>query len=96
MLEEPSKQQVVSYAKLTAVWAGLLALTALTVWVSRLDLGVNRVWGPLAIAACKGGLIISFFMHMRYEGRLLRWVLFVTLVTLAIFIGVTFFDVLYR
>jgi len=89
-------EQVVSYGTLTAVWAGLLALTALTVWVSRLDLGVNRVWGPLAIAACKGGLIIAFFMHMRYEGRLLRWVLFVTLLTLAIFIGVTFFDVLYR
>jgi len=96
MPTEPNKEQVVSYGKLTAVWAGLLALTALTVWISRLDLGVNRVWGPLTIAACKGGLIIAFFMHMRYEGRLLRWVLFVALVTLAIFIGVTFFDVLYR
>jgi cytochrome c oxidase subunit 4 len=93
---ESNTEQVVSYGKLTAVWAGLLAFTALTVWLSRLDLGMHRVWGPLAIAACKGGLIISFFMHMRYEGRLLRWVLFVTLVTLAIFIGVTFFDVLYR
>lgn len=89
-------EQRVSYGTLTAVWATLLALTALTVWVSRLDLGVNRIWIPLAIAASKGGLIIAFFMHMRYEGRLLRWVLFVTLVTLAIFIGVTFFDVLYR
>jgi len=96
MPTEPNKEQVVSYGKLTAVWAGLIALTALTVWVSQVNLGVNRVWGPLAIAACKGGLIIAFFMHMRYEGRLLRWVLFVTLVTLAIFIGVTFFDVLYR
>jgi cytochrome c oxidase subunit 4 len=35
-------------------------------------------------------------MHMRYEGRLLRWLLFVALVTLAIFIGLTFSDVLYR
>lgn len=96
MPAESRTEQVVSYGKLTAVWAGLLALTALTVWVSRFDSGLNRVWAPLAIAACKGGLIIAFFMHMRYEGHLLRWVLFVTLVTLAIFIGVTFFDVLYR
>jgi cytochrome c oxidase subunit 4 len=74
----------------------LLALTGLTVWVSRLDLGVNRVWGALAIASVKAGLVIAFFMHMRYEGRLLRWLLFFALVTLAVFIGFTFFDVLYR
>jgi cytochrome c oxidase subunit 4 len=33
---------------------------------------------------------------MKYEGRLLRWLLFLALMTLAIFIGLTFFDVLYR
>jgi len=87
---------IIGYGKLTAVWLALLALTALTVWVSRLDLGVNRVWGSLAIAAVKSGLVIAFFMHMRYEGRLLRWLLFVALVVLAIFIGFTFFDLLYR
>ena len=40
--------------------------------------------------------MIAVFMHMKYEGRLLRWLLFLALVTLAIFIGLTFFDVLYR
>jgi cytochrome c oxidase subunit IV len=87
---------IVGYGKLTAVWLALLALTVLTVWISRLDLGVNRVWGSLAIASAKAGLVIAFFMHMKYEGRLLRWLLFVALLTLAIFIGFTFFDVLYR
>lgn len=90
------EQHGIGYGILTAVWLALLALTALTVSVSRLDLGVNRIWGSLAIASIKGGLVIAFFMHMRYEGRLLRWVLFAALVTLAIFIGFTFFDVLYR
>jgi cytochrome c oxidase subunit 4 len=94
--DTPQSHHSISYAKLTAVWLTLLALTALTVWVSRLDLGVNRVWGALAIASLKGGLVIAFFMQMKYEGRLLRWLLFVALLTLAIFIGFTFFDVLYR
>jgi cytochrome c oxidase subunit 4 len=87
---------IISYTKLTAVWLILLALTGLTIRVSRLDLGINRVWGALAIASLKSGLVIAFFMHMKYEGRLLRWLLFVALLTLAIFIGFTFFDVLYR
>jgi cytochrome c oxidase subunit 4 len=91
-----SRHHIVSYTKLTTVWLVLLALTGLTIWVSRLDLGAYRVWGALAIASLKGGLVIAFFMHMKYEGKLLRWLLFVALLTLAIFIGFTFFDVLYR
>ena len=91
-----SEQHIVSNGKLTAVWLGLLALTALTVWVARHNVGIGHVWGSLAIAIAKGGLVIAFFMHMKYEGGLLRWLLFFALSVLAIFIGLTFFDVLYR
>ncbi len=87
---------IVSYGKLTGIWLALLALTALTVGITRVDLGGYKVLGALAIACVKSGLVIAVFMHMKYEGRLLRWLLFLALVTLAIFIGLTFFDVLYR
>jgi cytochrome c oxidase subunit 4 len=87
---------IISYGTLIKVWLLLLLLTGLTVWVSRLDIGVGHVWGSLAIASAKAGLVIAFFMQMRYEGRLLRWLLFVALVTLTIFIGLTFFDLYYR
>jgi cytochrome c oxidase subunit 4 len=90
------QHHIISYRKLAGVWLALLALTALTVWVAHLNLAVGHVWGSLAIACLKSGLVIAFFMHMKYEGRLLRWLLFMTLVTLAIFIGLTFFDVFYR
>ncbi len=87
---------IVSYARLAKVWLALLVLTALTVLITRIELGGYKVLGALTIACLKSGLVITFFMHMKYEGRLLRWLLFVALVTLAIFIGLTFFDVLYR
>ena len=87
---------IVSYRKLTAIWLVLLLLTALTVGVTRIDLGGYKVLTALTIACVKSGLVIAVFMHMKYEGRLLRWLLFLALVTLAIFIGLTFFDVLYR
>jgi cytochrome c oxidase subunit 4 len=91
-----SEHHIISYGKLTAVWLALMCFTALTVLVSRLDIGIGHVWGSLAIAAAKSGLVIAFFMHIRYEGWLLRGLLFLALATLAIFIGFTFFDVLYR
>jgi cytochrome c oxidase subunit 4 len=90
------QHHIISYRKLIGVWLALLALTALTVLITRLDLGGYKVLGAMAIACLKAGLVIAVFMHMQYEGRLLRWLLFLTLLTLAIFIGFTFFDVLYR
>ena len=87
---------IVSYKKLVGIWLALLVLTALTVAITRVDLGGYKVVGALTIACVKAGLVIAVFMHMKYEGGLLRWLLFLTLVTLAIFIGFTFFDVLYR
>ena len=96
MTSDNTEQHVVSYGKLTSVWLALLILTALTVGVTRLNLGGYKVLGALAIACLKSGLVIAFFMHMKYEARLFRIILFVALVTLATFIGLTFFDVLYR
>ncbi len=91
-----NQHHIVSYRKLTGIWLALLALTALTVTITRVELGGYKVVGALAIACLKAGLVIAVFMHMKYEGRLLRWLLFLALLTLAIFIGLTFSDVLYR
>uniref|UniRef100_A0A831XGU0 Cytochrome-c oxidase n=1 Tax=Geobacter metallireducens TaxID=28232 RepID=A0A831XGU0_GEOME len=96
MTSDSATRRPVGYGTLVAVWAALLLLTAATVFVTRLDLGGYKVAAALAIASLKGGLVIAFFMHMRYEGWLLRGLLFLALATLALFIGITFFDVLYR
>jgi len=91
-----TSEHILSYGKLAAVYLALLALTAATVLITRVDLGAGKVWAALAIACIKSGLVIAFFMHMKYEAHIFRIILFVALVTLATFIGVTFFDVLYR
>ncbi len=96
MTVQTHEHHIISYKKLIAVWAVLLILTAVTVWITRFDLGGLKVIGALTVACTKAGIVIAFFMHMKYENRLLQILLFVALVTLAIFIGITFFDVLYR
>jgi cytochrome c oxidase subunit IV len=86
----------IPYGTLISVWAVLLVLTFVTVQASRIDLGAWNIWIALGIASGKAGLVVFFFMHMKYEQPLLRWLFYGTLLILAIFIGLTFFDVLYR
>ena len=87
---------IVPYKTFAIVWIGLLILTGLTIAVAQYDLGAANVWVALGIATLKAGLVVAVFMHMKYESRLFQLALFATLAILAIFIGLTFTDVLYR
>ena len=49
--------------------AALLALTALTVAIARVNLGAGSVAVALAIAAVKASLVALFFMHLKYDHR---------------------------
>lgn len=87
---------IVPYKTFAIVWIGLLILTGTTIAVAQFDLGAMNVWAALGIATLKSGLVVAIFMHMKYENRLFKLSLFAALTILAIFIGFTFLDVLYR
>jgi len=90
------KHEPVSYRTFILVWAALVTLTGITVAVSRIHLGALHVWAALIIASIKSGLVIFIFMHLKQESRLFKTGLLVMLVILAIFVGLTFTDILYR
>ena len=87
---------IVPYRTFIIVWVLLVLLTGVTIGVAQIDLGIMNVWGALTIATCKSALVVAIFMHLKYEQRLFKLAFFATLAILAIFIGFTFFDVLYR
>ncbi len=89
-------EHIVSYKLFAIVWGVLLVLTGITVWVAQYNLGALNIWVALLIASVKSGLVVAFFMHMKYEQPLFKLCLIATLAILAIFIGFNFFDVLYR
>ncbi|PLX83040.1 MAG: cytochrome-c oxidase [Desulfuromonas sp.] len=95
-MSEHDKGHIIGYPVLIAVWLALLILTAITVAAAQIDLGELNIWVALGIASVKSSLVIAVFMHMKYEKPLFQVFLLVALLTLAIFIGFTFFDVLYR
>jgi len=90
------EQHILSYKKAFLVLCLLLILTVVTVLVSRVHLGFMNVPVALGIATAKSLLVIMYFMHLKYENKFLKGVVFMTFLLLAIFIGFTFFDVAYR
>ncbi len=80
---------------LVLVWLALLGLTALLVGLSALGQRA-AVLGLLTLTPLKAALVFYFFMHLRYEGALLKAILLVTLGTLLIFFGLTYADVAFR
>jgi cytochrome c oxidase subunit 4 len=60
---------VLSPAVVLGTAATLFALTALTVAISRVDLGAWSVGVALAIATLKASLVALFFMHLKYDHR---------------------------
>jgi cytochrome c oxidase subunit IV len=87
---------VLSYRMLTGIWAALMALTATTIAVARMDLGFYNVLAAMGIATTKALLVVFFFMHLKYENRVLKWLVFLACLVLAIAIGFTFFDIGFR
>ncbi len=86
-----------TYARYIYVWAALLVLTAITVTTAELNIGRAGIIVVLAIAAVKSTLVLLWFMHLRSESRLLLKLLVpIAIATLAIFIGLTYTDILTR
>ncbi len=78
------------------VWIALLCLTGLTIKAAQMQMGEWSMVANIAIATAKASLVLWFFMHLKFEKRLFRLLLFVPLMTISIIIGLTFFDIWYR
>ena len=86
-----------TYARYIYIWLALLVLTAITVITAGLNVGRIAIIVVLVIAATKSTLVLLYFMHLRWEKRLiLKLLVPIAIITLTIFIGLTYTDVLNR
>lgn len=96
MKKETSETGTVSYRAYLLVWASLITLTGLTIYVAGIDLGRFGVTANILIASLKAGLVVQIFMHLKDESRFLKIMLFMALLSLTVIIILTFLDILYR
>jgi cytochrome c oxidase subunit 4 len=97
MKEKYAENHAVTTRTYTGVWLVLLILLASTIAVAKLRLLAQfSTLGSLLIASAKAGLVLAFFMHLKYEGRFLKMMLTVAIAALTVLIGLTFVDVWLR
>jgi cytochrome c oxidase subunit 4 len=80
-----------------AVFAALMVLTIVTVWVSRIDLGHGlNTTVAMAIAVVKALVVILWFMHVIHSPRLTWIVVIASFLWLGVLFVLTFSDYLTR
>jgi len=78
------------------VGGALIVLTAVTVAVSYVHLGMMNVVVALLVASVKASLVALFFMHLRQESPLVWGFALAPLVFLVLIIAGTLSDTLFR
>ena len=93
---EESHHEPTSYGMYFVTWFALIFLTAITVTAAGLHLGNAGVLVALLIATVKASIVLWLFMHLKYEDATFHRLLLIVITTMAIFIGMTFTDTLFR
>lgn len=58
------------------VFLALIGLTLLTVVTAKMmDFGSFNVFVAFSIAAAKGFLVLAYFMHLKFDEKLFRWII---------------------
>ena len=78
------------------VFFSLLVLTVITVAAAQVDLGFMNFTLAMLIATVKAAFVVFFFMGLKYDSNENRTIFFSSFVFVAIFIVLTYSDVLFR
>jgi cytochrome c oxidase subunit 4 len=93
---EHKNHHIVGYITQMWVWIALLILTVLTVSSVLIDLKNFVVFAALLIASIKAFIVLSYFMHLKFDNKLLSIMLGLALLVFVSFILLTFLDYSFR
>jgi cytochrome c oxidase subunit IV len=83
---------IVSDKKNILIWVDLLILTFITVEIAQFDFKALTVLIALAVATIKTVLVGYFFMHLKFENRFFKTMVFICLFVLIAVLAFLFID----
>jgi cytochrome c oxidase subunit 4 len=79
-----------------AVLVVLLILTTISILAIKMHLGAYTVALALLLASAKVTIVLTYFMHLKFENQLLRLMVGGVFLLFAIVIAITFIDYYFR
>jgi len=87
---------IMSYKTLVIIWLVLLIFTVVTIGITKLELGAFSVGIALLVASVKSVLVLYYFMHLKFETKMLNAFVAIVFLVFTSFIVLTFLDYFYR
>lgn len=95
-MSHDNKPHVSSYTSHALVLISLLVLTTITVLVAEFDFGKVSIGVALLVASIKATIVLSYFMHLKFESRFIRGMVIGIFALYVLVIIITFFDYSFR
>jgi len=96
MSKDNNHKHIVPYSTYGIVLLALLFLTAITVLITRIELGPLNTAAAMLIASVKGLLVLIYFMHLKFDRKIYAIMVALVMIVFVAVIIITFFDYLYR
>jgi cytochrome c oxidase subunit IV len=93
---EHAEHHIVSPVQYMMVFGTLLVFTGITVGAAYVDLGILNPVVALAIASFKAVVVILFFMHVKYQSKLVKLTVAAGFFTFLVLITMTLTDYMSR
>jgi cytochrome c oxidase subunit 4 len=93
---EHADHHIISPAVYGIVYVALLIFTGVTVWAAFVNLGIVNPIIALGIACTKGVIVILFFMHVKYQSKLVKLTVISGFFTFIVLITMTLTDYISR
>ncbi len=90
------EHHVVPYRIYVLVLIGLIVLTLSSIGITSINLGKYTVAGALIFAVIKTFLVLTYFMHLKYDKLYIKMMVAFVFAVFVVTIVITFLDYLYR
>jgi len=90
------KHHVVPLRVYVIVLIALIALTFSSIWITSIELGEFTVAGALILACIKSFLVLTYFMHLKYDKPYIKIMVGFVFAIFMVVIIITFLDYLFR
>jgi len=91
-MEKSEEHKIVSFKTYIIILFLLITFTALSVFVTKIDLGNLSIIVALSLAGLKSLLVFAFFMHLLYDKKMYAMMVAGVVLVMTLVLIITFLD----